>query len=192
MRRPPRGSSTAVAGQAPPQPLRAARAAHPAAQRTPERSAANQQPAAAVQNQPPRALRTQAVSARQVTQGRFASGLRANGAPSLAVRRSARGPAGIAHRVAVWPACALLPWRGPVYWPTPITTVLLYVLARGLRPGLLGLRLRRPVRRRVLPRRRALCRIRRRRPLCRTGRPRHHRLGAEPARRTRTHHPGDA
>lgn len=78
------------------------------------------QPAAAptVQNQSPRALRTQAVSAQQAARGRFASGLRANGANAntrFAGRRAAR----LASRTA-WQLGLLapyVPWRGPVYWP---------------------------------------------------------------------------
>jgi hypothetical protein len=95
-----------------------------------ERRNAQQQiqpPAAAVQNQLPRALRTQAVSARQATQGRFASGLRANGAypaSRFAGRRAAR----LASRTA-WQLGLLapyVPWRGPVYWPYAYNDVFYY------------------------------------------------------------------
>jgi hypothetical protein len=95
-----------------------------------ERQNAQQQiqpPAAAVQNQPPRALRTQAVSARQATQGRFASGLRGEGAypaSRFAGRRAAR----LASRTA-WQFGLLapyVPWRGPVYWPYAYNDVFYY------------------------------------------------------------------
>ena len=79
------------------------------------------QPAAAAaiqQNQQPRALRTRAVSAQQATQGRFASGLRANAANSngqFAGRRAARLAARTAWGLGL--LAPYVPWRGPVYYP---------------------------------------------------------------------------
>jgi hypothetical protein len=74
--------------------------------------------AAAAQNQQPRALRTQAVSAQQAQQGRFASGLRANAAAGnsrFAGRRAARLAARTAWGLGL--LAPYVPWRGPVYWP---------------------------------------------------------------------------
>ena len=79
------------------------------------------QPAAAAaiqQNQQSRALRTQAVSAQQATQGRFASGLRANAAGSsrqFAGRRAARLAARTAWGLGL--LAPYIPWYGPVYYP---------------------------------------------------------------------------
>ena len=85
------------------------------------------QPAAAVQNQQPRALRTHAVSARQAAQGRFASGLRANAANSgarFAGRRAARLAARTAWQLGL--LAPYVPWRGPVYWPYAYNDVFYY------------------------------------------------------------------
>ncbi len=70
------------------------------------------------QNQQPRALRTQTVSAQQATQGRFASGLRANASTSggrFAGRRAARLAARTAWGLGL--LAPYVPWRGPVYYP---------------------------------------------------------------------------
>ena len=80
-----------------------------------------------MQNQQPRALRTQAVSARQAAQGRFASGLRANAANGNA-RFAGRRAARLASRTA-WQLGLLapyVPWRGPVYWPYAYNDVFYY------------------------------------------------------------------
>jgi hypothetical protein len=74
--------------------------------------------AAAAASGPPRAQRTQAVTAEQVTRGRFASNLQANAA-GVNGRRAGRRAAQLASRVA-WQLGLLapyVPWRGPVYWP---------------------------------------------------------------------------
>jgi len=79
------------------------------------------QPAAAAaiqQNQQSRALRTQTVSAQQATQGRFATGLRANAAGSsrqFAGRRAARLAARTAWGLGL--LAPYIPWYGPVYYP---------------------------------------------------------------------------
>jgi hypothetical protein len=80
------------------------------------------QPAAAAaiqQSQQPRALRTQAVTAQQATQGRFASGLQANAAATSGGRFAGRRAARLAARTA-WGLGLLapyVPWYGPVYYP---------------------------------------------------------------------------
>ena len=74
--------------------------------------------AAAIQQNQPRALRTRAVTAQQATQGRFASGLRANAANSngqFAGRRAARLAARTAWSLGL--LAPYVPWRGPVYYP---------------------------------------------------------------------------
>jgi hypothetical protein len=70
------------------------------------------------QNQQSRALRTQAVTAQQAAQGRFASGLRANAAGSsrqFAGRRAARLAARTAWGLGL--LAPYIPWYGPVYYP---------------------------------------------------------------------------
>jgi hypothetical protein len=74
--------------------------------------------AATQQNQQSRTLRTQAVSAQQATQGRFASGLRANATGSsgqFAGRRAARLAARTAWGLGL--LAPYVPWYGPVYYP---------------------------------------------------------------------------
>jgi len=79
-------------------------------------------PAAAAtlqQNQQSRTLRTQAVSAQQATQGRFASGLSANAAAGSSRQFAGRRAARLAARTA-WGLGLLapyIPWYGPVYYP---------------------------------------------------------------------------
>ncbi len=87
----------------------------------------NQPAAAAIQNQQPRALRTQAVSERQATRGRFASGLRANASVTgsrFAGRRAARLAARTAWQLGL--LAPYVPWRGPVYWPYAYNDVFYY------------------------------------------------------------------
>jgi hypothetical protein len=87
----------------------------------------NQPAAAALQNQQPRALRTQAVSERQAIRGRFASGLRANASvpgSRFAGRRAARLAARTAWQLGL--LAPYVPWRGPVYWPYAYNDVFYY------------------------------------------------------------------
>jgi len=89
-----------------------------------------QNPAAAtatIQNQQPRALRTQAVTAHQAEQGRFASGLRthATGPGSrFAGRRAARLAARTAWQLGL--LAPYVPWRGPVYYPYAYNDIFYY------------------------------------------------------------------
>jgi hypothetical protein len=84
--------------------------------------------AAPAQNQQARALRTQAVTAQQARQGRFASGLRANAAGGNRHQFAGRRAARLAARTA-WQLGLLapyVPWRGPVYWPYAYDDVFYY------------------------------------------------------------------
>ena len=89
-----------------------------------------QNPAAAaapIQNQQPRGLRTQAVTAHQAEQGRFASGLRthATGPGSrFAGRRAARLAARTAWQLGL--LAPYVPWRGPVYYPYAYNDIFYY------------------------------------------------------------------
>ena len=83
--------------------------------------------AAPAQSQQARALRTQAVTAQQARQGRFASGLRANaaaGSGRFAGRRAARLAARTAWQLGL--LAPYVPWRGPVYWPYAYDDVFYY------------------------------------------------------------------
>jgi hypothetical protein len=87
----------------------------------------NQPAAAAAASTTPRALRTQAVSAQQVAQGRFASAQALN-ASNANGRRAGRRAALLAARTA-WQLGLLapyVPWRGPVYWPYAYNDVFYY------------------------------------------------------------------
>src|SRR6185503_17331112 len=83
---------------------------------------------APTKNQQARALRTQAVTAQQARQGRFASGLRANAAGGnrrhFAGRRAARLAARTAWQLGL--LAPYVPWRGPVYWPYAYDDVFYY------------------------------------------------------------------
>ena len=83
--------------------------------------------AAPIQNQQPRGLRTQAVTAHQAEQGRFASGLRthATGPGSrFAGRRAARLAARTAWQLGL--LAPYVPWRGPVYYPYAYNDIFYY------------------------------------------------------------------
>jgi LTXXQ motif family protein len=77
---------------------------------------------AAAQNR--RSQRRQAVSAQQVSQGRFASNLSANYQGRRAARRAARLAALTAWQLGV--LAPYVPWRGPVYWPYAYADVFYY------------------------------------------------------------------
>ena len=82
---------------------------------------------AAIQNQQPRALRTQAVTAPQAAQGRFASGLRTNAigpGSRFAGRRAARLAARTAWQLGL--LAPYVPWRGPVYYPYAYNDIFYY------------------------------------------------------------------
>jgi hypothetical protein len=68
--------------------------------------------------------RRQAVSAQQVTQGRFASNLSANYQGRRAAKRAARLAALVAWQLGV--LAPYVPWRGPVYWPYAYADVFYY------------------------------------------------------------------
>ena len=78
---------------------------------------------AAADRQSRRAQR-QAVSAQQVSQGRFASNLSANHHGRRAARRAARLAALTAWQLGV--LAPYVPWRGPVYWPYAYNDVFYY------------------------------------------------------------------
>ena len=83
--------------------------------------------AAAIQNQQPRALRTQAVTAQQAMHGRFASGLRTNAigpGSRFAGRRAARLAARTAWQLGL--LAPYVPWRGPVYYPYAYNDIFYY------------------------------------------------------------------
>jgi hypothetical protein len=83
--------------------------------------------AAPAQSQQARALRTQAVTAQQARQGRFAAGLQANAAAGngrFAGRRAARLAARTAWQLGL--LAPYVPWRGPVYWPYAYDDVFYY------------------------------------------------------------------
>jgi LTXXQ motif family protein len=83
--------------------------------------------AAPIQNQQPRGLRTQAVTAHRAEQGRFASGLRthATGPGSrFAGRRAARLAARTAWQLGL--LAPYVPWRGPVYYPYAYNDIFYY------------------------------------------------------------------
>jgi hypothetical protein len=87
----------------------------------------NQPAAAAVQDQPPRELRTHPISAQQAMHERFASGLRANASnhgARLTGRRAARLAAGTAWQFGL--LAPYIPWRGPVYWPYAYNDIFYY------------------------------------------------------------------
>ena len=83
--------------------------------------------AATIQNQQPRGLRTQAVTAHQAEQGRFASGLRTNATgpgSRFAGRRAARLAARTAWQLGL--LAPYVPWRGPVYYPYAYNDIFYY------------------------------------------------------------------
>ena len=101
-------------------------------QRDERQNARQQQPnqpaaAAALQNQQPRAQRTRAVTAQQITQGRFAvaraSNLNGNRG-QFAGRRAARLAARTAWGLGL--LAPYVPWRGPVYYPYAYNDVFYY------------------------------------------------------------------
>jgi hypothetical protein len=71
-----------------------------------------------------RRAQRQAVSAQQVSQGRFASNLAANTSGRRAARRAARLAAQTAWQLGL--LAPYVPWRGPVYWPYAYNDVFYY------------------------------------------------------------------
>jgi hypothetical protein len=82
---------------------------------------------AALANQQPRTPRTRALSAQQVTQGRFAAFARGNGrnfGAHFAARRAGRLGVRTAWQLGL--LAPYIPWRGPVYWPYAYDDVFYY------------------------------------------------------------------